>query len=103
MLYTLVKYNAVSKTNSALNTENKISNKSKKQIRKNYLYRNTRIVYYSIFLRRLYFRSLLLYVNIMYSNLVQVSDKNTFYFVEFIIAYYSQLHPGFFTKKLIIR
>jgi hypothetical protein len=99
MLYPFKRYMYISKYNSIINVLTSKATRDSKVLRK-YLvtYKTSRVVHYSTFFRKSYFRTLLIQPNFSYTT-----DQNVFYFPRFIDALYSTQHPSFFYKKLGVK
>lgn len=103
MLYAFKKYGVSSIVNR--NIKLKITTKARQMIINSH--KNVRFVYkflhYSTFMRKSYFRSLLLYLNIIYSNFDATIDSNFFYPFKYTIIRYSGSHPSFYFRHRVIK
>ena len=67
------------------------------------LAKKTIINTYSNFLRKSHFRSLLMYINICYSNFNKPADNNQFYQPKITTLCISAEHPGFLFGKRVLK
>jgi hypothetical protein len=57
----------------------------------------------SAFFRKSFFRTILMYLNSVYTNFDISIAKNYFYIYAFITIQVTQAHPSFYFKKLFIK
>jgi len=103
MLYGFFKYQIKQRVpsmivcNQSKNTAKIIFNK------RAYGTKNIRFVYTSMGYRRAYFRTLLIYVNLVLTNCFRHPDRNIFYYPLFITNFHGGEHPSFYFKRIAVR
>jgi len=68
-----------------------------------YPHKKSRIIIQSFFSRKAHNRSLLNYINYIYSNFFISPDFNKFTLVRIVTIYYSSGHPGYLFKMMFVK
>jgi hypothetical protein len=103
MLYSFRKYSNVNKNNITINITQRTRRINNITLKRSSVRDNAYTPHFSTFFRRSYFRTLLLYLSVLYSNLTIAANQNVFYVANFITIHYSEYHPSYYFKKLVIR
>lgn len=99
MLYSFTRYTRTSRLNTLL-CINKVTSLQRSV---KLAPQRAKIFYPSIFLRKSYFRTLLLHLNQLYATLDTPGDNNYFYPYKFMVVYYNNSHPSFYFRKLAVK
>lgn len=97
MLYMFNRYNVNHNKKNVININ--YNKKSSKKYPYLYLYPMSTFCSVSIFSRKSHFRTLLVYMNMLYSNLNLSVDSNIFYTHKIVIVFLKNFHPSFLAKK----
>jgi len=66
------------------------------------LYPKYIVIKAATFFRKMFFRTLLLYINVLYCNFFYTPDSNYYYFTVFMHSTYTNYHPSFYFKCYVV-